>query len=581
MKVVNFASPNPVSLNERESLAAAAAIFLKHGIDGAPVINEKGSIVGILTKTHLYRAIVNGVSFDAHVELMMKREVKTIRTDRSVEEAWQMAWDYNIGRLPVVDQAGKLVAMMTRTDLVHAFEMLYQDLDAIINSSYDGIVVVDEHGDPVKSNDALKKLALHMDDPKLNGDFFIDASASDESIGNNGLKAAIKDVSLQAMDKKKPVSFIKRFGSCKEILLTANPILSRKNSRVFRVMVNCRDITDLTNLKKQLQTSKKLTEVYQQELENLRSRWLGHTIVCNSQQMRKVIDLTIRVAKVDSTVLILGDSGVGKEVVAGLIHKAGNRSKRPFIRLNCGAIPENLLESELFGYEGGAFTGARREGKPGMLELAHKGTLFLDEIAELPPALQVKLLTAIQERVVTRLGGTKPIQVDLRILAATNRNIYAMVEQGRFRADLYYRLNVIPIVIPSLKERKEDIPFLISHFLQKFNEKHHQTKSIDAGAMDILYHYPWPGNVRELENLVERLVVITPGDGIGARDLPINVLNKGSNFRVNGSFSLSEKEIITELYHRLQSTRKVAEALGVNQSTVVRKMKKYKITRES
>jgi len=293
--------------------------------------------------------------------------------------------------------------------------------------------------------------------------------------------------------------------------------------------------------------------------------------------MREVIDLTIRVARVDSTVLILGDSGVGKEVVAGLLHKAGNRSKHPFIRVNCGAIPENLLESELFGYEGGAFTGAKREGKPGMLELAHKGTLFLDEIAELPPALQVKLLTVIQERVVTRLGGTKPIQVDLRILAATNRNLYSMVEQGLFRADLYYRLNVIPIVIPPLRERKEDIPFLVSHFLQKFNKKHRQVKSIDPGAMDILYHYPWPGNVRELENLVERLVVITPGDIIEARDLPINVLNKGSSFSDNGS--LSEKEIITELYHRLRSTRKVAETLGVNQSTVVRKIKKYNITK--
>jgi len=576
MKVVSFASPNPVSLNEKESLKAAANIFLEHGIDGAPVINEKGSIVGILTKTHLYRAIVNGISFDAQVELLMKRGIKTIKADQPVEKAWQMAWDYNIGRLPVVDEAGKLVAMMTRTDLVQAFEMLYHDLDAIINSSYDSIVVVDEHGEPVKYNDALKKLVLAMDDQNLGPEFSIY-----KLISQNGLKAAIKDVSLQALDKKRPISFIKKFGSFKEILLTANPILSKKNSRVFRVMVNCRDITDLTNLKKELQTTKELTEVYQLELEKLRSQWLGHNIVCHSQPMRKVIDLTLRVARVDSTVLILGDSGVGKEVVAGLLHKAGHRSNLPFIRLNCGAIPENLLESELFGYEGGAFTGARREGKPGLLELAHKGTLFLDEIAELPPALQVKLLTAIQERVVTRLGGTKPIQVDLRILAATNKNIYSMVEKGLFRADLYYRLNVIPIVIPSLKERKEDIPFLISHFLQKFNEKHVQIKSIDSAAMDILYHYPWPGNVRELENLVERLVVITPGDIIVARDLPINVLNRGSTYSINGLLPSSEREIITELYHRLQSTRKVAEALGISQPTVVRKMKKLNISKKS
>lgn len=578
MKVENFATPNPVALSEKESLAKAAAIFLKHGIDGAPVINENGNIVGILTKTHLYRAIVNDIPFDTKVELLMKRDVRTIHIDRPVEEAWQMAWEYNVGRLPVVNDEGKLVAMITRIDLVQAFEMLYQDLEAIINSSYDGIVVVDEHGDPVKCNEALKKLVMNLRDQKRDNDSVSD-SFIEQLISKSGLKTAIKDISKQAMDIKEPVSYVKRIGSLREIILTANPIFSKKISRVSRVMVNCRDITDLTNLKKQLETSRELTEVYQLELEKLRSQWLGHTIVCNSKSMQKVVDLSIRVAKVDSTVLILGDSGVGKEVVARLIHRAGNRSKLPFIRINCGAIPENLLESELFGYEGGAFTGARREGKPGLLEVAHKGTLFLDEIAELPLPLQVKLLTVIQERVVTRLGSTKPIQVDLRILAATNRNLYSMVEQGRFRADLYYRLNVIPIVIPPLRERKEDIPFLISHFLQIFNEKHHQAKSIDAGAMDILYNYPWPGNVRELENLVERLVVITPGDLIGARDLPINMLNRSAGIGVNGHFSYTEKEIIEELYHRLRSTRKVAEALGVNQSTVVRKLKKYKITK--
>ncbi|MCL6635625.1 MAG: sigma 54-interacting transcriptional regulator [Peptococcaceae bacterium] len=571
MKVGNFASSNPVALREKENLAAAAATFLKHGIDGAPVIDERGHIVGILTKTHLYRAIVQGIPFDQEIGLSMKRDVKTIRADRPVEEAWQMAWEFNIGRLPVVDQAGRLVAMMTRTDLVKAFEILYQNLDAIINSSYDGIVVVDGHGDPVRYNEAFKKLVLHLDNRNSGKD-----APGGEFMGDSGLNRAIKEISRQAMTRKEPVSVVRRLGGGREILLTANPIVSEQNSRVSRVMVNCRDITDLTKLKKQLEKSRELTEVYQSELEKLHSRLLGHTFVCNSPQMRKVIDLAVRVARVDSTVLLLGDSGVGKEVVARLIHKAGCRSKLPFIRINCGAIPENLLESELFGYEGGAFTGARREGKPGLIELAHRGTLFLDEIAELPPALQVKLLTVIQEKVVTRLGGTRPFQVDLRIIAATNRNLQAMVEQGRFRADLYYRLNVIPIVIPPLRERKDDIPFLISHFLQKFNEKHHQTKSIDAAAMDILCTYSWPGNVRELENLIERLVVVTPGDTIGPRDLPLNILNKGAH----GRFSLQEKEFIAELYHRLQSTRKVAEVLGVNQSTVVRKMKKYGIARE-
>ncbi|MCL6635603.1 MAG: sigma 54-interacting transcriptional regulator, partial [Peptococcaceae bacterium] len=249
----------------------------------------------------------------------------------------------------------------------------------------------------------------------------------------------------------------------------------------------------------------------------------------------------------------------------------------PLIRINCGAIPENLLESELFGYEGGAFSGARREGKPGLIELAHAGTLFLDEVSELPLPLQVKLLTVIQEREVVRVGGTRPVKVDIRLVAASNRDLESMVNAGRFRADLYYRLNVVPVVIPPLRERREEIPLFISHFLRKFNEKYNLTKSIAAGVIDILCGYRWPGNVRELENLIERLAVVTPSDVITVRDLPVTVLNRSEMFK-NGEYCpVPEKELLRELYGRLRSTRKVAAVMGVNQSTVVRKMKKYNL----
>ena len=223
--------------------------------------------------------------------------------------------------------------------------------------------------------------------------------------------------------------------------------------------------------------------------------------------MEDTIKLSLRIAAVNTTVLILGESGVGKGLIARFIHENSLRNKGPFIKINCGSIPESLLESELFGYETGAFTGAKREGKPGLVELAHKGTLLLDEIADLPLNLQVKLLQVIQERELTRIGGTKPIRIDIRIIASTNKDIRKMVKQGEFREDLYYRLNVIPITIPPLRERKEDIELLIDFFISHYNKKHNKSISLQEDVIEALLQYCWPGNVRELENLMERLVV--------------------------------------------------------------------------
>jgi PAS domain S-box-containing protein len=575
MKINEFLSKEPVALQEKDTLYRAAQVFLEHGIDGAPVVNGSREIVGILTKTHLYRAIVNNIPLGDAVSSLMKKTVKTILYDRPVEEAWQMAWDCNVSRLPVVDYSNRLVAMMTRMDMAHAFESLYQELDAIINYSYDGILVVDEEGQTVKFNSAFHHL-LAGEAESQRGE-----APFDGLLYQSGLKVPITGLTRQAARDNRPVTTVHCLKTGREVVITANPIYSRKTGKISRVVVNCRDISSLTDLKRQLQASQELTEVYHSELEKLKSRDLGHTFVCGSQSMRNCFDLAIRVARVDTTILIQGESGVGKEIVARLIHKMSHRSEDPLIRINCGAIPENLLESELFGYEGGAFTGARREGKPGLIELAHTGTLFLDEVSELPLHLQVKLLTVIQEREVTRVGGTKPLKVDLRLVAATNRDLPSMVKAGQFREDLYYRLNVIPMVIPPLRSRKDEIPLFISHFLRKFNEKYHTTKSIAADAMDVLGAYHWPGNVRELENLIERMLVVTPHQVITVRDLPVNIISRSKAFREADRAAVPEREMIRELYSRLGSTRKVAEVLGVNQSTVVRKMKKHGIRNNS
>jgi transcriptional regulator with PAS, ATPase and Fis domain/NAD-dependent dihydropyrimidine dehydrogenase PreA subunit len=308
-------------------------------------------------------------------------------------------------------------------------------------------------------------------------------------------------------------------------------------------------------------------------------------IIAYSVEMGEVLRLASKVAQVTTTILILGESGVGKEVIARFIHNASLRRSGPFVTINCGAIPPNLLESELFGYEAGAFTGAKREGKPGMIEVASSGTLFLDEISDLTLDLQVKLLQVIQERRLTRVGGIHPIDVDIRIIAATNRDLAKMVEKGEFRADLFYRLNVVPIVIPPLRSRRDDVIPLIYHFLAKHNSAHRYNKTISREAREALTEYSWPGNVRELENLMERLVVTVEGEEITVDDLPQHVKERDVDHDpkviVKGVIPLREaveeveRQLISHARKDHETTYEIAEVLGVNQSTIVRKLKKY------
>ncbi|HON41876.1 MAG TPA: sigma 54-interacting transcriptional regulator [Bacillota bacterium] len=308
-------------------------------------------------------------------------------------------------------------------------------------------------------------------------------------------------------------------------------------------------------------------------------------MVAYSPAMESVIALMQKVSSVSSTVLITGASGVGKEVVARYIHRTGNRSAEPFVKINCAAIPETLLESELFGYEEGAFTGARRSGKPGLIELASGGTLFLDEITEMPMALQAKLLQVLQEKCLVRVGGTKQIRVDARVIAATNRDIERAVKEGRFRNDLYYRLNVIPIRVPSLVERAGDIAPLTYHFLEKWGARYGRPRRISREAREALERYGWPGNVRELENVLEFLVVTVDAPVIGIEHIPTHIKSAGAKNTaevcVSGIMPLRkaveevERQLIERASATCPSTYAIARALGVNQSTIVRKIQRF------
>jgi PAS domain S-box-containing protein len=306
-------------------------------------------------------------------------------------------------------------------------------------------------------------------------------------------------------------------------------------------------------------------------------------VVYASAAMQKVLEKVRKVADLDTGVLITGESGVGKNIVARLLHHSGRRAAGPLVEINCAGIPDTLLESELFGYESGSFTGAQRRGKQGRIERAHGGTLFLDEIGEIPLHLQAKLLEVIQEKKFTKLGSHQPIDVDFRLVAATNQDLQALVKKKRFRSDLFFRLNIFPIHIPPLRERREDILPLCDFALRKNNEKYGTNKRISTEALDALQAYVWPGNIRELQNTVEQLVINTESDSIGSDDLPQHLTPHGGGDHgqqlavsdLKRALENYERDIIRAAYRQHGTTVAVARALNISQPSAARKIARF------
>ncbi|MEE0741400.1 MAG: sigma-54 dependent transcriptional regulator [Emergencia sp.] len=329
------------------------------------------------------------------------------------------------------------------------------------------------------------------------------------------------------------------------------------------------------------------------EVSGMRQTMMVEDFVCESRAMATVLDEILTVSKYDCNVLITGDTGVGKEKVANIIHKNSNRKMQPFIKVNCASISPTLIESELFGYEKGAFTGANAAGKRGYFELADNGAIFLDEIGELQLDMQAKLLRVIQDGEFFRVGGTKPVKTNVRILSATNRELEELIEKGSFRRDLYYRLNVVRLRVPNLRERVGDIPALVAHFLKKYNDKFEIQRRIDADAVEYLKQCEWPGNIRELENMVQRLMISAKGEQITILDIMRELhaevfentgleltgaeMQDGQVMDLEKIVSNFEKNIIRHACEKYGSTRKVAKAIGISQTQLVRKKKKYEL----
>ncbi|TCO79520.1 sigma 54-interacting transcriptional regulator [Marinisporobacter balticus] len=447
-----------------------------------------------------------------------------------------------------------------------------RELESVFNSSYDEIIVTDPNGNILKMNEVYKKFY------NLEEDSFIGKNVFE--LQNMGVFSP--SVTTKVIKEKKRISITQKTNSGKVLIVTGHPIFDGNENLIF-VISMAKDITEIYELREKLSEARKTAQKYYYQLELLKQKEdKKGGILHKSLKMKKVMCISQKVAHVDSNVLISGESGVGKSMLAHEIHKMSDRCQSKFMSINCGAIPETLLESELFGYEKGAFTGARKEGKIGKLDLAHKGTLFLDEISELPMQMQVKILKAIQEKKFTRVGGTETLTSDFRLITATNKNLNNMVKEGRFREDLFYRLNVIPIEIPPLRERKRDIIILIHHFWEKLNRKYGINRKIDQDVYNYLTDYHWPGNVRELENCIERIMVTVDKDIIHVCDLPVS-LGESKMHQVEckeiiplkRAIEETEKEIILKAYKKYNNTYKVAEVLGVSQSTIVRKLKKY------
>lgn len=389
-----------------------------------------------------------------------------------------------------------------------------------------------------------------------------------------------QSVSMEVIRTGKKADIIQKLRDGRTVLATGVPVYDTHHEKIIMVISTSKDVDAVNDL---LHT----VEEQQEEIAALRqSIFTEEDFISADGKMEELKNMIAKIAPLDMPVLIEGETGVGKEVAVRSIHRFSDRRDGPLFKINCGSIPSNLIESELFGYEKGAFTGAEKSGKKGKIEMAEGGTLFLDEIGEMPLELQVRLLDFLQDGIITPVGGTKKIHVNARVVAATNRNLKEMSENGTFRQDLYYRLSVLPVHIPPLRERPADIDALAQHFVSRCNSKFRMHRRIDESFCEALRSYSWPGNVRELEHVIERVCVMAENDLMSDQDLRGMIGGEGESsadapkVMCFGIVPLKqakrdlERELVTRAYDKYGSTYKAAKALGVDQSTVVKIMKR-------
>ncbi|WP_392486046.1 sigma 54-interacting transcriptional regulator [Haloimpatiens sp. FM7315] len=517
--------------------------------------------------SEVYGKYVKDIIPTSDLPLVIKEKKRQIGKVQHIEDKIVIA-----NRTPILGKNNELLgAMGIFQDIseVIGIKELNEKLNKILEASHDLICFVDEHRKLSYLNPAYENYF------NINKDIFLGSDLKD--ISPKGLRMKV------FKSKEKIENILHKKGKTR-VVSTIEPIFIDKE---FKGIISIsKPLSEMKDLLNKLEKSQEEIEYYKDEIRrqaNLTKSFKD--IIGNSGSLKEVLYIAEKASISSSTVLIRGESGTGKEVIAKSIHYNGTRKNKPFVRVNCAAIPENLLESELFGYEKGSFTGALKS-KPGKFLLAHGGTIFLDEIGDMPVSMQVKLLRVLQEKEFESIGGIKTQKVDVRVIAATNRDLESMIKDNTFREDLYYRLNVINITLPPLKDRKEDINLLVEHFIEKLNKSlNKNVRGITRDCILYLEKYHWPGNIRELENIIERAMNMCDGNLITPKDLPFHITNISSKNDslinlVNGellSLEEYEKEIVKIAMKKYGSYNRAAKALGVTHRTVSLKCKKYNI----
>ncbi|SNS66453.1 PAS domain S-box-containing protein [Anaerovirgula multivorans] len=572
--VLDIMNTNLLKIPGDMNMRNAIKQMLDKNVEDLIIVDKEENIVGIMSFMDMMRAmkdIPKGNSFDDKITKYAMKDVIVIDGNAKAIEARNIMQQKGIGRLPVVVN-NRLVGIIRVREILNEvygrIDDTMQTFRHILDNLHEAVCVVNKDGVVVLWCGKAEKLY---------------GVKEEEIVGKKLEELFPTGLLLKVLEGKKPIENVlhsPREGNY--VNISAMPLFS--NGELIGAVSTDRDITEVRNLSLELEATKEKLDYLQMEVNKIsEDKYSFGQALGKSDAIKEKIDRAMQVASTTSSVLIRGESGTGKEVFARAIHQASGR-KGPFIAINCSAIPENLFESEMFGYEGGAFTGALNKGKIGKIELANKGTLFLDEIGDMPLYMQAKLLRVLQERQVVRVGGDKAIDIDVRIISATHRDLKAMVKEGKFREDLYYRLNVVSLEIPNLKDRKEDIPMFVKHFMEEFcKENNIFTPRITPEVFQVLMNHHWPGNVRELKNTVEHLVVFSKEGEIKVESLPEHLLGRLAHHEeMEVPYDLQEniKRIEIDTIKRAMETAEgnkaqAAKLLNIPRSTLYYKIKFY------
>ncbi|MGS0765879.1 sigma 54-interacting transcriptional regulator [Syntrophomonas curvata] len=591
LRVAEAMSRNFGTVCQDTPVHIVADLMLQNHWGEALIVNRDGILQGIITQEHLVKSIARGVSQDMPIEEIGYGDVITTSDEEELVDARDVMRRYRIGRLPVLDKSGAVIGMLTARDVCNGFssklEMLGEHMYAVMENIAEAIQVITCEGIVCFWNQEAERLfgikADEIAGRKL-ADFFPDDLL---------LKV------IHTLDTYHNVPCELKEGQY--VMRNAVPVIL-PSGEIVGAVCTTQDVTHYRTLMDRLDKANSRVRNLERII-GLKEEEKEKSFYTANPRTRRVLLQAQKVARTDATVLIQGESGTGKELMARVLYENSKRNRQPFIEVNCSAIPETLFESEMFGYESGTFTGAQKNGKKGKFELAQGGTIFLDEIGELPLEMQAKLLRVLQERRFYRVGGTTPINCDVRVVAATNQNLYQLVEKGKFRSDLYYRLNVVILEIPPLRHRKDDIPGLARRFLKQLALEYERAiEKLEEEVIDIFISYSWPGNVRQLHNLLESVVILAEGsriskksleeagvlelllDGTASRDSRESVEAAGNGLEalpasLDDMVVKHEKEMIVKALEKCRNNKaETAKMLGIPRSTLYYKLKSLGIT---